>query len=180
MSSRCWARATCRTASGRARSTRTRCRRTSLLRVAAGLIADDVAATAGEPAPERSLLDRARAVRRPWVRSFVVVGSQWRAEYVRDGLVAQGHKPGGRRPTAYLLADDLATVLAEAWTARAFDQGGPGWTDFLRNSARLRPPAAARGPAADGPLRHPQVRRRQGHRRPRPRGAGGRVGHPRS
>lgn len=106
-----------------------------LLRVAAGLVADDVAATAGGPAPERTLLERARSARRPWVRAFVVVGVQWRAEYVRDGLVAQGHRPGGRRPSAYLLADDLATVLADAWTARAFDQGGPGWTDFLGNSA---------------------------------------------
>lgn len=106
-----------------------------LLRVAAALVADDVAATVGAPEPERSLLERARAVRRPWVRSFVVVGSQWRAEYVRASLAREGHRPGGRRPTAYLLADDLATVLAEAWTARAFDQGGPSWTDFLRNSA---------------------------------------------
>lgn len=106
-----------------------------LLRVAAGLIADDVAATAGEPGPSRTLIERARAVRRPWVRPFVVVGSQWRAEYVRESLAREGHRAGGRRPTAYLLAGDLATVLAEAWTARAFDQGGPTWTDFLRNSA---------------------------------------------
>ena len=106
-----------------------------LLRVAAGLIADDVAAAATAPPPPRTLIERARGARRPWVASFVVVGVQWRAEYVRDGLIARGHKPGGRRPTAYLLADDLGTVLAHAWTARAFDQGGPTWNDFLRNSA---------------------------------------------
>ncbi len=65
-----------------------------------------------------------------------MVGVQWRADHVRDGLAAAGRPQGGRRPTAYLLADDLGTVLAHAWTARAFDQGGPGWTDFVRNSSR--------------------------------------------
>lgn len=106
-----------------------------LLRVAAALIADDVAATAGEPEPERTLLERARAAHRPWTRAFAVVGVQWRADHVRAGLAAAGRPQGGRRPTAYLLADDLATVLAHAWTARAFDQGGPTWNDFLRNSS---------------------------------------------
>lgn len=106
-----------------------------LLRVAAGLLADDIAASASAPSPERTLVERVREVRRPWVRSFLVVGVQWRADYARAGLVAQGHRPGGRRPTAYLLADDLGTVLAHAWTARAFDQGGPGWSDFVRNCA---------------------------------------------
>lgn len=106
-----------------------------LLRVAAALIADDIAASAAGPEPDRSLVERVREVRRPWVRSFLVLGVQWRAEYVRDGLGAQGHRPGGRRPTAYLLADDLGAVLADAWTARAFDQGGPTWSDFVRNCA---------------------------------------------
>lgn len=106
-----------------------------LLRVAAALIADDVAATAGEPAPARTLAERTRAAHRPWTKAFVVVGVQWRADSVRAGLAAAGRPQGGRRPTAYLLADDLATVLAHAWTARAFDQGGPTWSDFLRNSS---------------------------------------------
>ncbi|MBU2698156.1 hypothetical protein [Pimelobacter sp. 30-1] len=106
-----------------------------LLRVASALIADDVAATAGAPVPERSFIDRARAVRRPWVRSFVIVGMQWRADAVRAELVAHGHRPGGRRPTAYLLADDLGAVLAQAWTARSFDQGGVTWRHFLRSFA---------------------------------------------
>ncbi|TNM42027.1 hypothetical protein FHP29_08690 [Nocardioides albidus] len=106
-----------------------------LLRVACALIADDVAATAAVPAPEPSLVDRVRAVRRPWVRSFVVVGMPWRADAVRTELAAQGHRPGGRRPTAYLLADDLETVLVQAWTARSFDQGGASWRGFVRANA---------------------------------------------
>ncbi len=40
-----------------------------LLRVAAGLVADDVAASAVAPEPPRSLVERVREVRRPWVRS---------------------------------------------------------------------------------------------------------------
>jgi hypothetical protein len=102
-----------------------------LLRVAAGLVADDVA----RATPEPTLVDRAKA-RMPWRRSFVVVGSQWLADAANAGLVASGHRPGGRRPTAYVLADDLATLLAHAWTARAFDQGGPRWTEFLEAFAQ--------------------------------------------
>jgi len=106
-----------------------------LLRVAAALIADDVAATAAVPQPRPSLVERVRSVRRPWVRSFVVVGMPWRADAIRAELAAHGHRPGGRRPTAYLLADDLETVLVQAWTARCFDQGGATWRGFVRANA---------------------------------------------
>lgn len=106
-----------------------------LLRVASALIADDIAAAAAVPPPEASLADKLRAVRRPWVRSFVVVGMPWRADAVRAELTAQGHRPGGRRPTAYLLADDLEAVLVQAWTARSFDQGGASWRGFVRANA---------------------------------------------
>ncbi|MDN5746063.1 MAG: hypothetical protein L0H31_13190 [Nocardioidaceae bacterium] len=105
-----------------------------LLRVAAPLIADDVAASA-RPEPERTLLERARHRHRPWEPSFRIVGVPWRAQVAETGVIRQGRRPGGRRPTAYLLADDLAGVLAHAWTARAFDQGGPTWSEFLAISA---------------------------------------------
>lgn len=106
-----------------------------LLRVASALIADDIAVAAALPPPEPTFVERVRAVRRPWVRSFVVVGMPWRADAVRAELTAQGHRPGGRRPTAYLLADDLETVLVQAWTARSFDQGGASWRGFVRANA---------------------------------------------
>ncbi len=106
-----------------------------LLRVASALVADDVAVAAAVPDPEPSLVERVRSVRRPWVRSFVVVGMPWRADAVRADLTARGHRPGGRRPTAYLLADDLETVLVQAWTARCFDQGGATWRGFVRANA---------------------------------------------
>ncbi|MDQ6526977.1 hypothetical protein RB608_25400 [Nocardioides sp. LHD-245] len=106
-----------------------------LLRVASALVADDVAVAAAVPDPEPGLLERVRSVRRPWVRSFVVVGMPWRADAVRADLTARGHRPGGRRPTAYLLADDLETVLVQAWAARCFDQGGATWRGFVRANA---------------------------------------------
>ncbi|MBM7517863.1 hypothetical protein [Nocardioides nitrophenolicus] len=106
-----------------------------LLRVASALIADDIAVTAALPETEPTLVEKVRAVRRPWVRSFVIVGMPWRADAVRTELTAQGHRPGGRRPTAYLLADDLETVLVQAWTARCFDQGGASWRGFVRANA---------------------------------------------
>lgn len=106
-----------------------------LLRVASALVADDVAVAAAVPDPEPGFLERVRSVRRPWVRSFVVVGMPWRADAVRADLTARGHRPGGRRPTAYLLADDLETVLVQAWTARCFDQGGATWRGFVRANA---------------------------------------------
>lgn len=106
-----------------------------LLRVAAALIADDVAATGDQPAPEVDLVTRVRQVRRPWARSFAIVGAQWRADAVHAGLLAQGRRTGRGAPTAYLLADDLGTVLAQAWTSRAFDQGGASWTTFIKTFA---------------------------------------------
>ncbi|MCR1781209.1 hypothetical protein KVF89_01560 [Nocardioides carbamazepini] len=106
-----------------------------LLRVASALVADDVAVAAAVPDPEPSLVERVRSVRRPWVRSFVVVGMPWRADAVRADLTARGHRPGGRRPTAYLLAEDLETVLVQAWTSRCFDQGGATWRGFVRANA---------------------------------------------
>lgn len=106
-----------------------------LLRVAATLLAEDVADL---ELPVRTTLDRARSASHRWrwlVQPFVVVGSSWRAQAVRADLAAHGHPTGGRRPTAYLLAPDLATLLADAWTARCFDQGGLTWGAFLGAAA---------------------------------------------
>lgn len=106
-----------------------------LLRVAAGLLADDVAI---HPVPQRSTVDRARRASHRWrrlVQPFVVVGSPLRADAARADLGVQGHPSGGRRPTAYLLAPDLATLLVDAWTVRSFDQGGAPWGRFVSSSA---------------------------------------------
>ncbi|KRA38987.1 MULTISPECIES: hypothetical protein [unclassified Nocardioides] len=115
-----------------------------LLRVAAGLIADDIAAIEEAPPQRRGLAERVRDARRPQQAPFVVVGVPWRARAVTAALEAQGLRPGGRGATAYLLADDLGAVVADAWTARAFDQGGPTWQEFVEifaTAGRLPPRA---------------------------------------
>ncbi|MFC7503904.1 hypothetical protein ACOACQ_16600 [Nocardioides sp. CPCC 206347] len=114
------------------------------LRVAAGLIADDIAAIEEAPPQRRGLVDRVRDARRPQDTPFVIVGVPWRARAMSAALAAQGRRPGGRGATAYLLADDLGTVVADAWTARAFDQGGPTWPEFVEifaTAGRLPPRA---------------------------------------
>lgn len=95
-----------------------------LVRVATSLIAEEVVA-AGTPGP-------ARAPRtRPWRRPYRLTGDSWQADWLRDQLRRHGHPPGGRRPTVLVVGSDLATMLTHAWTARAFDQGGSSWPDWL-------------------------------------------------
>ncbi|WP_370288430.1 hypothetical protein [Nocardioides sp.] len=123
-----------------------------LLRVVTSLLADDVARRARIPDPPRrssragaqaahaaqaaivARLDRARRARSRSA-GFVVVGVPWRVPAVEATLRARGLQPGGRAPVAYLLAEDLGTSLAHAWTSRSFDQGGHGWPGFVRAAA---------------------------------------------
>jgi hypothetical protein len=102
-----------------------------LLRVAAGILADDVVA-AGLPDPPRA------ANRRPWARRYRVVGDALLADPVRAELVARGRPPGGRGSVILVLGTDLGQMLAHAWTARSLAGGGPGWRDWLDPLARHR------------------------------------------
>lgn len=95
-----------------------------LTRVATGLIAEDLVAAG---APRAGATTRPR----PWRRSYRLVGDPWLADPVRAELRRRGRPPGGRRPTVYVLGTDLATMLAHAWTTRAFDEGGATWRDWL-------------------------------------------------
>ncbi|MDQ4053987.1 MAG: hypothetical protein M3237_14975 [Actinomycetota bacterium] len=97
-----------------------------LTRVATGLIAEDVVAL-GTPTRHGAGLPR------PWRRRYRLVGDPWLADPIRDELVRRGRPPGGRGSTVYVLGTDLATMLADAWTARSFAEGGPGWTEWLRS-----------------------------------------------
>jgi hypothetical protein len=95
-----------------------------LLRVAAGLIAEDVvAAGLPEPPPPRWT--------RVWRRTYRLVGDPWLADPVRAELRRRGRPPGGRRPTVYVLGTDLGTMLVDAWTSRAFADGGAAWADWV-------------------------------------------------
>jgi len=95
-----------------------------LIRVATGLIAEDLVAAGAPPPPPAGRP-------RPWRRAYRLVGDPWLADPARAELRRRGRPPGGRRPTIYVLGTDLATLLAHAWTTRAFDEGGGPWPDWL-------------------------------------------------
>jgi len=95
-----------------------------LARVATGLIAEDLV-TAGPPAPVRDGRPR------PWRRAYRLVGDPWLADPIRAELRRRGRPPGGKRPTILVLGTDLGTMLADAWTARSFAEGGAGWREWL-------------------------------------------------
>jgi hypothetical protein len=102
-----------------------------LLRVAASVLADDVA-SAGLPDPARP------ATRRPWARRYRLVGDPMLGDPVRAELVSRGRPPGGRGSVILVLGTDLGQMLADAWTARSLAEGGPGWRDWLAPLTRHR------------------------------------------
>ena len=115
-----------------------------LLRVATGLIAEDLVAAGDPPLP---------AARRPRRRRrrYRLAGDPWLVRSVRAALVADGRPPGGPRATVHVLGTDLATMLRDSWTTGAFVEGGPPWPDFLaglrrrnRVARRVDLPAIAR------------------------------------
>ena len=131
-----------------------------LLRVAALLLAEDLAA-ADTGAPEdddlrRLAADAARRVRRraawrrPWRTRYRLVGDPWRADVLRRDLVARGRPPGGRGALVLVVADDLATMLADLWTDRCFSTGVavPAWGAWLDSLAGARRVARGADPAA--------------------------------
>ncbi len=94
-----------------------------LTRLAAGLLAEDLAATAP---PER-----ATSRRRPWAPSYRLDGDDWLAQPLRADLRRRGRPEREHPDLAYVLATDLATMLGHAWTSRAFAESGSGWTSWL-------------------------------------------------
>lgn len=133
-----------------------------LLRVAALLLAEDLAAAPGPGGDteaddlRRLAADAARrlrrrgAWRRPWRTRYRLVGDPWRADVLRRDLVAQGRPPGGRGALVLVVADDLATMLADLWTDRCFSTGVavPAWDAWLDSLAGARRIARGADPAA--------------------------------
>lgn len=131
-----------------------------LLRVAAQLLAVDLAAQGPDDPPDglgRVLGDAARQVKhrgrgpwlRPWRTKYRLVGDPWRAQALRADLVARGRPPGGRGAVVLVVADDLATMLADLWTDRCFSTGVavPPWESWVASLAGRRRIAPGADPA---------------------------------
>lgn len=96
-----------------------------LLRVASGLLAEDVHA-AGLPEPHRP------ARSRWWRRGrYRLVGDVVLTGPIRADLVRHGRPPGGRGATVLVLGTDLGTMYTHAWTARSLSVGAPSWREWL-------------------------------------------------
>ncbi|HET7193362.1 MAG TPA: hypothetical protein VFI99_00095 [Nocardioides sp.] len=122
-----------------------------LLRVAVGILAEDVVAR-GLPAPPKEGRPR------PWRRHYELHGDPELVAPIRAYLVARGRPPGGGNPVHVILATDLGRMLAHVWTARAFGSGLPAWRGWLRTVERhgslpapIDPLVAARTRTAHAP-----------------------------
>ncbi|TIC82722.1 hypothetical protein [Nocardioides sp. GY 10127] len=105
--------------------------RPELVRLASVLLAEDVLAAGGgrdaspvQPPPRRRL-----ARRRP-----SVAGDPWLVDAARTQVHAAGHRLGHPDAGVLVLGADLATMIADTWTARAFACRGrlTGWEAWVR------------------------------------------------
>lgn len=102
-----------------------------LVRVAVGLVAEDVVAAAAAGPVER---ERPRV--RRWRTRYRLAGDRWLADEMRAELVAQGRPPGGRGAVVAVVGTDLATMVAHHWQATCFTDGGSDWPRFLAGIRR--------------------------------------------
>jgi hypothetical protein len=103
-----------------------------LVRVAVGLIAEDVVAAGGPPAEPVKV--------RRWRTRYRLAGDRWLADAMRAELVAQGRPPGGRGAVVAVVGTDQATMVAHDWMASCFNDGGVDWADYcagMRRRGRL-------------------------------------------
>lgn len=106
-----------------------------LLRLAAGLLAEDLRAVPrpAAPPPRR----RAR-----WRRRYRLVGDPQLAGAVRRSLTATGTPLGGRRAHVLALGAGLERMLGDAWVARCFESRTLPWEAWVahwRHRTRLPP-----------------------------------------
>ncbi len=111
-----------------------------LLRVAVTVLAEDVVAADRVQVAPRSRLTsvsavprRARRHLRRHQRGHRLVGDPWLARTVREEMLRAARPLARPDATVVVLAPDLAALLAGAFTARSFDEGGPRWEHWLRS-----------------------------------------------
>ena len=95
-----------------------------LIRVATGVLADDVVA-AGVPEPRRPRFQW------PWHARYRLVGDPAIARPAREEMTARGRPPGGRGALVLVVGTDLGRMMVDAWTTRSLDEGAPRWRDWL-------------------------------------------------
>jgi hypothetical protein len=99
-----------------------------LVRVAVGLIAEDVVSAGGPPSEPVKV--------RRWRTRYRLAGDRWLADAMRAELVGQGRPPGGRGAVAAVVGTDLATMVAHDWLASCFSDGGVAWSDYCSGMRR--------------------------------------------
>ncbi|MDF1604604.1 hypothetical protein [Nocardioides sp. YIM 152315] len=100
-----------------------------LLRVLAGLLAEDVLAAGLPESP------RPRAIR-PWRQRYRMVGDPVLADPRREDLTARGRPPGGRGSVVLVLGSDLGEMLVHEWTARSLGYGAPPFREWVGRAVR--------------------------------------------
>lgn len=126
-----------------------------LLRFVVMLLAEDVVATgrarraalAGGPLAGslRTAATLPSRVRRRLHRrdpGHRLVGDPWLVAPLREALLRQGRPLGGPQSSVVVVGSDLATMLADTYAARAFDDGVAPWHRWLRtgHGDRALPP----------------------------------------
>ncbi|WP_122815959.1 hypothetical protein [Nocardioides pantholopis] len=117
-----------------------------LLRVAAGLIAEDLAAGprpdpgagAGSGSTTGTRLAAAARVRLPVLRRGIrqLAGDPAQVPVLRAELARRGRPEGIPGAPVLVLGADLPTLLARSWTARVLAGGAPAWPDWVHAAVR--------------------------------------------
>ncbi|MGA8845569.1 MAG: hypothetical protein WB471_03025 [Nocardioides sp.] len=125
-----------------------------LLRFVGMLLAEDLAVSGHRELAEEAsgavtssraaatLPARARRRLRRRAPGHRLVGDPWLVDPLRQVMLAQGHPLGGSRSAVVVIGTDLVTMLADTYTARAFDDGVAPWHRWLRTGPgdRTLPP----------------------------------------
>ncbi len=111
-----------------------------LLRFVVTLLAEDIVRAGRAQAPPRDPLPlRARRRLRRRAPGHRLLGDPWLLEPLRDDLLRQGRRLGGPESSVVLVGTDLATMLVDTFTARAFDDGVAPWRRWLHTGHGDRP-----------------------------------------
>jgi hypothetical protein len=100
-----------------------------LVRVAAGLLAEDVVAAGPPPAHDPLLV-------RPWRTRYRLAGDPGLADPAREELTARGRPPGGRNAVVLVLGTDLPRMMVDTWAARCVDDPVPAWESWCARARR--------------------------------------------